>query len=106
MNFISSIDKEYTDSFEKKIKENELMRVVFDDLKRSNDCYVTDLRIEDDVLYLNYWYYGKDSEEERLEKVRRIAKGVCDFDGTLMGVNIRDIKITIKKVDFTKENDE
>lgn len=43
--------------FEKERNEYELTDLIFIDLKKSNnDCYITDLRITDDVLYVEYWY--------------------------------------------------
>lgn len=101
---MKSEDDKKVKRLEKEINECELTDLIFVDLKKSNDdCYITDMRIINDVLYVEYWYYGEDSEEKRLEKVRKIVKGVCDFDGPLLGIDIRDVKITIKKLDFGNE---
>lgn len=101
---MKSEDDEKVKRLEKEKNEYELIDLIFADLKKSNDdCYITDLRITNDVLYVEYWYYGEDSEEKRLEKVKKIVKENCDFDGTMMGINIKDINIKINRVDFVKE---
>lgn len=101
---MKSEDDERVKRLEKEINEYELIDLIFVDLKKSNDdCCITDLRIINDVLYVEYWYYGKDSEEKRLEKVKKIVKENCDFYGPLLGIDIKDVKITISKLDFINE---
>lgn len=101
---MKSEDDEKVKRLEKEINEYELMDLIFNDLKKSNDdCYITDMRIINDVLYVEYWYYGEDSEEKRLEKVRRIIKGVCDFYGPLLSIDVKDMMIAIERLDFINE---
>lgn len=101
---MKSEDDERIKRLEKEINEYELIGLIFNDLKKSNDdCYITDMRIINDVLCVEYWYYGEDSEEKRLEKVKKIVKENCDFHGSLLGIDIRDVKITINKLDFINE---
>lgn len=90
--------------FKKEKNEYELINLIFTDLKKSNnDCYITDIKIINNDLYVEYLYYGEDSEEKRLEKVKKIIKENCDFYGSLLGIDIKDVKITISKLDFINE---
>jgi hypothetical protein len=104
ISLIISMNKEYKDNYEKKLAEYEFLDIIFNDLKKSKDCYITDIKIENDILYLDYWYYGNDSKEERLEKIKKIIKEDYDFYGPIIGVNIKDVDVKINKVDFIKES--
>jgi len=99
---VMSIDEEYKSENEKKLREYEFMDLVFNDLKKSKDCYITDIKIEEDILYLEYWYYGEDSEEKRLEKVKNIVKEDYDFYGPIIGIKLKDIDVKIRRIDFVK----
>lgn len=101
---MKSKDDEKVKRLEKERNEYELTDLIFADLKKSNDdCYITDLRIINDVLYVEYWYYGEDSEEKRLEKVKKIVKENCDFYGPLLSIDVKDMKISIERLDFINE---
>jgi uncharacterized protein YbcI len=100
ISLIVNMNKEYKDNYRKKLAGYEFLDIVFNDLKKSKDCYITSMKIEDDILYLEYWYYGNDDKEQRLEKVKKIIKEDCDFYGPIIGVNIKDVDVNINKVNF------
>jgi len=100
ISLIMSMNKEYEDNYKKRLAEYEFLDIVFNDLKKSRDCYITNIKIQNDILYLEYWYYGSDDKEQRLEKVKKIIKEDCDFYGPIIGVNIKDVDVNINKVNF------
>jgi hypothetical protein len=80
-----------------------LIETIFNNLKKDGDCAISELQIENSVLTLEYWYNSDEPEEKRLDKVNKIIKENCDFYGPMLGIDIRDVKITIKKLDFINE---